>query len=40
MDAQLDPLSGDYTGQRIGHLGNAVYLRLQTLAVPGGLIHL
>lgn len=30
MDAQLDPLSGDYTGQRIGHLGNAVYLRLQT----------
>lgn len=30
MDAQLDTTTGDYTGQRISHLGNAVYLRLQT----------
>ena len=30
MDAQLDPYTGDYTGGRISHLGNAVYLRLMT----------
>lgn len=30
MDAQLDPTTGDYTGTRIDHLGNAVYLRLMT----------
>lgn len=30
MDAELNPSSGDYTGERIAHLGNAVYLRLMT----------
>lgn len=30
MDAQISPTTGDYTGSRISHLGNAVYLRLQT----------
>ena len=30
MDAQLNPTTGDYTGSRISHLGNAVYLRLCT----------
>ncbi len=30
MDAEISPLTGDYTGQRISHLGNAVYLRLMT----------
>lgn len=30
MDAQLDPTTGDYTGNRISHLGNAVYIRLMT----------
>ena len=30
MDAFLDPSSGDYTGERIATLANAVYLRLMT----------
>ncbi|MGE9986594.1 phage GP46 family protein [Desulfovibrio sp. SGI.169] len=30
MDTQIDPATGDYTGARIDHLGNAVYLRLMT----------
>lgn len=30
MDAELNPSTGDYTGERIDHLGNAVYLRLMT----------
>ena len=30
MDAFLDPSSGDYTGERIVTLANAVYLRLMT----------
>lgn len=30
MDAQINPTTGDYTGSRISHLGNAVYLRLVT----------
>ncbi len=30
MDMGLDPLTGDYSGQVIDDLGNAVYLRLQT----------
>lgn len=30
MDMGLDPLTGDYSGQVIEDLGNAVYLRLQT----------
>lgn len=30
MDSQLDPITGDYTGDRISHLGNAVYIRLMT----------
>lgn len=30
MDAQIDPSAGDYTGQRITTLANAVYLRLAT----------
>lgn len=30
MDAELNPSTGDYTGERIAHLGNAVYLRLMT----------
>lgn len=30
MDAFLDPSSGDYTGERITTLANAVYLRLMT----------
>lgn len=29
-DAELAPTSGDYTGKRIRHLGNAVYIRLAT----------
>ncbi len=29
-DAALDTLSGDYTGERISSLANAVYLRLMT----------
>lgn len=29
-DAELSPATGDYTGNRIRHLGNAVYVRLQT----------
>lgn len=29
-DAELDPYAGDYTGQQISHLGNAVYVRLMT----------
>lgn len=29
-DAELSPTTGDYTGKRIRHLGNAVYVRLQT----------
>lgn len=30
MDAQINPTTRDYTGNRINHLGNAVYLRLVT----------
>lgn len=30
MDAYLDPLTQDYTGQRINTLANAVYLRIMT----------
>ncbi|STZ76344.1 phage GP46 family protein [Bergeriella denitrificans] len=30
MDKELDPLSGDYTGDTIDNLKNAVYIRLQT----------
>ncbi len=30
MDMGIDPLTGDYSGQVIDDLGNAVYLRLQT----------
>lgn len=30
MDAELNSASGDYTGERIRHLGNAVYVRLMT----------
>jgi len=30
MDALIDPSTGDYTGQRITTLANAVYLRLMT----------
>ena len=30
FDHGLDPYSGDYTGDRINHLGNAVYVRLAT----------
>ena len=30
MDRELNPLTGDYTGGRIGHLQNAVYIRLVT----------
>lgn len=30
MDMGLDPLTGDYSGQVIDDLGNAVYLRLKT----------
>ena len=29
-DAELSPATGDYTAARIRHLGNAVYVRLQT----------
>lgn len=29
-DMRLDPLLGDYDGERINDLGNAVYLRLMT----------
>lgn len=29
-DSELNPDSGDYTGQVLDHLGNAVYLRLMT----------
>lgn len=30
MDTYIDPDSGDYTGERISRLENAVYLRLMT----------
>lgn len=30
MDPQLSPTTGDYTGERISTLANAVYLRLAT----------
>lgn len=30
MDAALNPCTGDYAGERINHLGNAVYIRLMT----------
>ncbi|QOK91582.1 hypothetical protein HF908_08885 [Ralstonia pseudosolanacearum] len=30
MDKALDPLTGDYSGEVIDHLGNAVYVRLET----------
>lgn len=30
METALDPLSADYTGQRITTLANAVYIRLMT----------
>ena len=30
IDHGIDPYSGEYTASRIDHLGNAVYLRLQT----------
>ena len=30
MDRELNPLTGDYTGGRIDHLQNAVYIRLVT----------
>ena len=30
MDTYIDPRSGDYTGERISRLQNAVYLRLMT----------
>lgn len=30
MDVQIDPQTGDYSGQRITSLANAVYLRLMT----------
>lgn len=29
-DTELSPTTGDYTGKRITHLGNAVYLRITT----------
>ena len=29
-DTELSPITGDYTGNRIRHLGNAVYVRLTT----------
>ncbi|WP_027181658.1 phage GP46 family protein [Oleidesulfovibrio alaskensis] len=29
-DAGLNPYTGDYTGERISHLGNAIYLRIMT----------
>lgn len=30
IDHAIDPYTGEYTAARIDHLGNAVYLRLQT----------
>lgn len=30
MERGLNPLTGDYSGEVIDHLGNAVYLRLMT----------
>lgn len=30
MDASLNPITGDLTGERINTLGNAVYIRLKT----------
>ena len=30
MERALNPLTGDYSGEVIDHLGNAVYLRLMT----------
>lgn len=30
MDRALNPMTGDYSGEVIDHLGNAVYLRLMT----------
>lgn len=30
MDAQIDPITRDYTGQQISSLANAIYLRLET----------
>ncbi len=30
MDREINTSTGDYTGERISHLGNAVYLRLMT----------
>lgn len=30
MQARIDPLTGDYDGTQITHLGNAVYLRIKT----------
>lgn len=29
-DTEISPTTGDYTGRRIRHLGNAVYVRLAT----------
>lgn len=30
MDPRIDPITGDYSGERIKSLANAVYLRLMT----------
>jgi phage gp46-like protein len=30
MDSFINPVTGDYDGQRINHLANAIYLRLMT----------
>lgn len=30
MQSAINPVTGDYTGEAIGHLGNAVWLRIKT----------